>query len=133
MNRMNFKDCLWRKFFPFVVAGVVGLLPALAGIHPSQVIGESMAPALRDQSIHLIVPVWKPQRGDIVTLQIAESEHPLVKRIVAGPGDAVLHQGEMIILESNEYYVLGDNRAVSMDSRMFGPVHRSDITGRLLF
>lgn len=92
-----------------------------------------MAPTLRDHSIHLVIPVWNPQRGDIVTLQIAESEHPLVKRIVAGPGDAVLHQGEMIILESNEYYVLGDNKAVSMDSRMFGPVHRSDITGRLLF
>lgn len=133
MNRLNFKDCLQHKILPLVIAGVVGLLPALVGIHPSQVIGESMAPTLRDQSIHLIVPVWKPQRGDIVTLQIAESEHPLVKRIVAGPGDAVLHQGEMIILESSEYYVLGDNRAVSMDSRMFGPVHRSDITGRLLF
>lgn len=133
MNGMKFKNWLQHKVLPLVIAGVVGLLPALVGIHPSQVIGESMAPTLRDQSIHLIVPVWKPQRGDIVTLQIAESEHPLVKRIVAGPGDAVLHQGEMIILESNEYYVLGDNRSVSMDSRMFGPVHRSDITGRLLF
>lgn len=133
MNGMKFKNWLQHTALPLVIAGVVGLIPALVGIHPSQVIGESMAPTLRDQSIHLIVPVWKPQRGDIVTLQIAESEHPLVKRIVAGPGDAVLHQGEMIILESNEYYVLGDNRAVSMDSRMFGPVHRSEITGQLLF
>lgn len=133
MNGMKFKNWLQHTALPLVIAGVVGLIPALVGIHPSQVIGESMAPTLRDQSIHLIVPVWKPQRGDIVTLQIAESEHPLVKRIVAGPGDAVLHQGEMIILESNEYYVLGDNRAVSMDSRMFGPVHRNEITGQLLF
>ena len=68
-----------------------------------------------------------------MTLQIAESEHPIVKRIVVSPGDAVLHQGEMIILGEDEYYVLGDNREISMDSRMFGPVHRSNITGRLLF
>ena len=133
MNGMKFKNWLQHTALPLVIAGVVGLIPALVGIHPSQVIGESMAPTLRDQSIHLIVPVWKPQRGDIVTLQIAESEHPLVKRIVAGPGDAVLHQGEMIILGEDEYYVLGDNRAVSMDSRMFGPIDRSEITGRLIF
>ena len=133
MNGMNLMYRLQHKVLPLVIAGIIGLLPALAGIHPSQVIGESMAPTLRDQSIHLIVPVWEPKRGDIVTLQVAESEHPLVKRIVAGPDDAVLHQGEMIILGEDEYYVLGDNRAVSMDSRMFGPVHRSDITGRLLF
>ena len=133
MNGMKFKNWLQHTALPLVIAGVVGLIPALVGIHPSQVIGESMAPTLRDQSIHLIVPVWKPQRGDIVTLQIAESEHPLVKRIVAGPGDAVLHQGEMIILGEDEYYVLGDNRAVSMDSQMFGPIDRSEITGRLIF
>lgn len=133
MNGMKFKNWLQHTALPLVIAGVVGLIPALVGIHPSQVIGESMAPTLRDQSIHLIVPVWKPQRGDIVTLQIAESEYPLVKRIVAGPGDAVLHQGEMIILGEDEYYVLGDNRAVSMDSRMFGPIDRSEITGRLIF
>lgn len=31
----------------------------------------------------------------------------------------------------NQYFVMGDNRAHSIDSRSYGPVHRSDIVGRV--
>lgn len=34
-------------------------------------------------------------------------------------------------LSSDEYYILGDNREASLDSRMFGPIKRSDIVGRV--
>ena len=54
MNGMNLMYRLQHKVLPLVIAGIIGLLPALAGIHPSQVIGESMAPTLRDHSIHLV-------------------------------------------------------------------------------
>jgi len=39
---------------------------------------------------------------------------------------------EPINLQANEYYVLGDNRNSSKDSRSFGPVNKSFITGRVL-
>jgi signal peptidase I len=39
---------------------------------------------------------------------------------------------EIITLGEDEYYVLGDNRNSSKDSRSFGPVKRSFITGRVL-
>ena len=32
-------------------------------------------------------------------------------------------------LKNNEYFVLGDNRTVSKDSRLYGPVHRNRIVG----
>lgn len=35
-----------------------------------------------------------------------------------------------VTLSSDQYYVLGDNRPASLDSRSFGPVHRKDIVGR---
>jgi signal peptidase I len=40
---------------------------------------------------------------------------------------------ESVTLGSNEYFVLGDNRNSSKDSRSFGPVDRSFITGRVMF
>ncbi|MBI4250218.1 signal peptidase I [Candidatus Uhrbacteria bacterium] len=36
------------------------------------------------------------------------------------------------VLPSHTYFVLGDNRTYSRDSRDFGPVHRSLITGRVI-
>ena len=133
MNGMKFKNWLQHKVLPLVIAGVMGVTPCLLGFHPSQIIGKSMDPTLRDQSIHFIGPVLHPKVGDIVTLQLVGKDYSLVKRVVAGPGDAVIHQGETIILGTDEYYVLGDNRDASTDSRIFGPVHRSEITGQLLF
>jgi len=38
-----------------------------------------------------------------------------------------------IELNSEEYFVLGDNRSASKDSRSFGPVNKSFITGKVLF
>jgi signal peptidase I len=40
---------------------------------------------------------------------------------------------EIIILEDDEYFVMGDNRNASKDSRSFGPVKRSFVIGRVLF
>jgi signal peptidase I len=39
---------------------------------------------------------------------------------------------EQVQLENDEYFVMGDNRNSSKDSRVFGPVDKSFITGRVL-
>jgi len=38
-----------------------------------------------------------------------------------------------LLLQDDEYYVLGDNRSASFDSRSFGPLDRSFIVGRVVF
>ena len=42
------------------------------------------------------------------------------------------HEGEWLI-GSDEYFVMGDNRSDSQDSRVFGPIHRRLIVGRVWF
>lgn len=40
------------------------------------------------------------------------------------------HGNETITLGTDEYYILGDNRSSSLDSRSFGPIKKDDIIGR---
>ncbi len=37
-----------------------------------------------------------------------------------------------VVVGENEYYVLGDNRAASSDSRTFGPIQKDDVIGKVL-
>jgi signal peptidase I len=120
-----------------------------------------------------------------VTLQMvglhgsrASSDTPVVKRVVAGPGDSVMMDGFVIYVQaggsshflteyevsggaydiegatpvegwdkdmplsgnfksvtlgSDEFFVVGDNRGSSADSRFFGPVSSSLILGKVVF
>lgn len=48
--------------------------------------------------------------------------------------DSVQTMGSIdVILGENEYFVMGDNRAASLDSRSFGPITRSTMVGRAGF
>ena len=44
--------------------------------------------------------------------------------------DTFTHGSETIELGPTNYYILGDNRSASLDSRTFGPIEKSDIIGR---
>ncbi len=98
-----------------------------------------------------------PQHGDIVTFKPPDGfENDFVKRIVAGPGDTVsIENGKVVVngvvtnyvdaytnsgsqrnitfpytLAADDYFVLGDNRGNSSDSRSWGPVHKNEIIGK---
>jgi len=45
-------------------------------------------------------------------------------------GGEFLHEGETITVPDNEYFVCGDNRPHSSDSRTFGPISKDDIKGK---
>ena len=101
-----------------------------------------------------------PRRGEIVVLQApGHSPKALVKRIVGLPGEHIhLRQDRVLVngsemeepyltaaltnpsrgenqwlLEEDEFFVLGDNRGDSHDSRSFWPVNKRLIVGKVWF
>jgi signal peptidase I len=128
---------------------------------PFQVAGLSMAPTLSDRDYLLVDRLFFREaglrRGDLVVVRLPFAGPFVVKRLVGMPGETVsIRDGEVLIngrpwthlsgpsgvapvdfgpvrLGDSEYFLLGDNPPVSVDSRTFGPVGRSRIYGRVLF
>jgi signal peptidase I len=125
----------------------------------SVVRGSSMTPGIQDGDRILVEP-WSYllgpiERGDVVVLRYPlDPDIDYIKRIIGLPGDRVrLSRGEVwvndalleepyveavdpttslsIEVESGNYFVLGDNRPRSSDSREFGLVPEEHVRGRV--
>jgi len=97
----------------------------------------------------LVVIHARGQVGGLITPDPDARDLNLTKRVVGAPGDTVLaRNGHVFIngkkadniqtaafpatrLGADEYFVLGDNRSAAQDSRVFGPVPRNAIFGRV--
>jgi signal peptidase I len=140
------------------LAVLVLILYAALGLRPGQISGFSMEPRIDSNEYILInaLAYWHgtPQHGDIIAFRHERSAPSVyVKRVIGVPGDRVSidrgvvnvngrtlaepyvrfgdHRSEpAVTVPANSYYVLGDNRANSDDSRVWGFVPASDLIGR---
>ncbi len=74
--------------------------------------------------------------GETVTLkegQFSINDEPLTEIYKTTVGTPPYQELETVILKSDEYYLAGDNRPGSSDSRLWGAVARADIQGRAGF
>ena len=130
---------------------------------PVKVEGTSMAPLLSDQErifINKFVYRFEPiDRGDVVVFWYPlDRTKSFIKRVIGLPGETVeIHHGMVFIngravsepyvpplyadvsdygpikVPRGSYFVMGDHRISSNDSRVFGPVARQFIYGRAVF
>ncbi|MHA2232123.1 MAG: nickel-type superoxide dismutase maturation protease [Candidatus Hodarchaeales archaeon] len=80
--------------------------------------GRSMAPTLSDGDYIFLLRTKKAKDDDIVVLKKPGSNKLIIKRVISH--------------ENGEFFVRGDNRKASTDSRSFGAVSRQQIIGRAI-
>lgn len=130
---------------------------------PVKVEGTSMAPLLSDQErifINKFVYRFEPiERGDVVVFWYPlDRTKSFIKRVIALPGESVEIRQGIVYVDGEEikepyvppqyedlsdygpvrvptsmYFVMGDHRISSNDSRVFGPVPSRFIYGRAVF
>ena len=142
-----------KEIYPYVLIILVVVLIRTFIITPVNVDGPSMDTTLHNGDILLLKKFDKSfDRFDVVVfIKRGKTEERLIKRIIALPGEKVKCVSGFIyvnneeiediyahgdtadfqeyILGDDEYFLVGDNREVSYDSRYFGPIKRSDILG----
>ena len=130
---------------------------------PVRVEGTSMLPMLEDQDRlfinKLAYRVGDIHQGDVVVFQYPRDHtKSYIKRVIALPGDVLrIDHGRVfvngkrlpepyvperysddrsqpeMILPAHKYFLMGDHRSISSDSREFGPVDRDLIYGKAAF
>ena len=152
---------LWLRDLFISVAASVLIITFL--YQPVRVEGTSMLPRLEDSDRlfinKFVYHISAIERGDVVVFHYPrDPEKSYIKRVIGLPGDRLwIAQGQVwlngkplkeiyvpevyrdtrsmadMIVPPDTYFMMGDHRSISSDSREFGPVERSLIYGKAVF
>ena len=118
-----------------LIAFILALLIRLFVVEGFIVRGDSMAPAVLSGDYVFVNKLSylssEPSRGDVVVAKPRTYPNRVIKRISGLPGEKVEMWGKVYKLDPQEYFALGDNSAVSIDSRDLGFFDRWQIKGRV--
>lgn len=151
----------WARDVAFALALALVIIVFL--YQPVKVEGTSMAPLLSDEErifINKYVYRFEPiHRGDVIVFWYPlDRTKSFIKRVVGLPGETLeIRDGELYVngkqiheayvppryfddsnygpikIPADQYFVMGDHRDSSNDSRIFGPVARKYIYGQAVF
>ncbi|MCC8151729.1 MAG: signal peptidase I [Lachnospiraceae bacterium] len=156
----RYRQTIRTTIYALIVVAAVAVLIATMFLPVLQVSGSSMEPTLEDGDIIVLVETGDFETGDLVGFYYQNKL--LLKRVIAGPGDVVdidekgnvyvndelldePYVTEKALGESDReypyqvpdgrYFVMGDNRATSIDSRStaIGCIETDQIVGKVIF
>lgn len=138
-----------KSLIPYVIIFIVVMLIRTFIVTPIVVSGPSMKPTLNGGELMILRKTKEFDRYDVVVVDIGSEE--IIKRIIAMPGESISCEKGIIYingrkqdekygsgitfdfdkveLDDDEYFVMGDNRQDSKDSRHIGPVKKDSIKG----
>jgi signal peptidase I len=152
---------LWIRDLLISAAASVLIITFL--YQPVRVEGTSMLPRLEDRDRlfinKFVYHIAAIERGDVVVFHYPrDPEKSYIKRVIALPGDRLrIDHGQVwlngkpqveyyvpeefrdsrsmaeMVVPEDCYFMMGDHRSISSDSREFGPVERSLIYGKAVF
>lgn len=130
--REKFKLINWKVVLVIFVAVVLLKTFVIEGL---VVRGDSMSPTLESGDYVFINKLsyvfGEPERGDVVVAQTRDDAYRVVKRVKGLPGEKFPdREGVKTNVDPQEYFLVGDNVEVSVDSNEFGFVDLWDISGR---
>ena len=146
----------WKEAKDYIIIILVVLFIRTFIVTPAIVEGSSMDNTLKDGQLVLINKYIyrfdEIKRFDIVVVRNSEDGDKIIKRVIGLPNEVIQYSenrlyinGNLvetdfslgntgnfkIVTEEDEYFVLGDNREVSKDSRVLGNFDKKDILGRV--
>ena len=152
---------LWVR--DLLVSAVASVLIITFLYQPVRVEGTSMLPRLEDSDRlfinKFVYRISAIERGDVVVFHYPrDPEKSYIKRVIALPGDRLRIDRGVVwvngkrqvenyvpeefrdtrsmaetVIPQDSYFMMGDHRSISSDSREFGPVERSLIYGKAVF
>lgn len=147
-----------NDLIPYIIIVIVVVLFRTFIMTPAVVDGLSMYDILNDHDIVLINKIVMKtnniNRFDIVVLKNNTDGDKIIKRVIGLPGEKIEYKDNKLYIngeeiednfktnettdftaetKENEYFVLGDNRELSKDSRYLGNFKKENIIGKVDF
>lgn len=148
---------LLKELLPYIIIIIVVIIIRTFIFTPVVVNGPSMMNTLHNGDVMILDKIGMKLSGikrfDIVVIQTGKTK--IIKRVIGMPGETISYQDNKLYINGKEvsdnhsneitydfeevkipdceYYVLGDNRTDSVDSRILGTIPKNEILGHATF